>query len=325
MIRADVVPIDPPACSQPFISSFTPAQGGTSMPVTVHLSGQCLDQVTSVCLTGVDPSGVCAQEVSPEDDGRSLSATFDLSSAAPGDWSLQVSTSAAQTAVAPEPFTVRSGGETNLWVEITGREQFRLGRTQTYHVSYGNEGLVDAYDVLLHVKVPGSADISVDLPHPPDDSIDWGQISSVVDMGTEKVIPVWLLRMGAGSRDGFDFSVTIKDGQIGDQMTITAELREVNSTFALTGDLDDIEDSPVFISLVEFDPFYAGYLFWPGHKRVPIAFKSRCRVRLFWGGCQRAWRMTFAPSGIIWVPRLRLWVLAWVLLLDCYAGVLCLA
>ena len=251
MIRADVVPIDPPVCSRPFISSFTPAQGGTSMPVTVHLSGQCLDQATSVCLTGVDPNGVCAQEVSPEDDGRSLSATFDLSSAAPGDWSLQVSTSKAQTAVAPELFTVRSGGETDLWVEITGREQFRLGRTQTYHVSYGNKGLVDAYDVLLHVKVPGSAEVSVDLPHPPDDSIDWDSISSIVDMGTEKVIPVWLLRMGAGSRDGFDFAVTITDGQIGDQVTITAELREVNSTFALTGDLDDIEDSPVFISLVE--------------------------------------------------------------------------
>ena len=251
MIRADVVPIDPPVCSRPFISSFTPAQGGTSMPVTVHLSGQCLDQATSVCLTGVDPNGVCAQEVSPENDGRSLSATFDLSSAAPGDWSLQVSTSKAQTAVAPELFTVRSGGETDLWVEITGREQFRLGRTQTYHVSYGNKGLVDAYDVLLHVKVPGSAEVSVDLPHPPDDSIDWDSISSIVDMGTEKVIPVWLLRMGAGSRDGFDFAVTITDGQIGDQVTITAELREVNSTFALTGDLDDIEDSPVFISLVE--------------------------------------------------------------------------
>ena len=251
MIRADTVPIEPPACSQPIVSSFTPLTGGTEAPVTVSISGQCLDQTDSVCLTRSGYSEVCADSVSRSDDGHSLSAVFDLSEAQPGDWSLELITAGSQSITAPTAFSVDDGGEPNLWVEIVGREQFRIGRTQTYHVKYGNSGSVDAYDVLLHVRVPAAYEVSVDLPHPPGVSIDWESIPSAVEVGAEKVIPLWLFRIGAESQDGFDMSIRIPGGQIGDQLTITAELAQVSSRFAQTGDLDDIKDSPVFLMLVE--------------------------------------------------------------------------
>jgi len=221
------------------------------MPVTVSINRQCLDQVSSVCLARLDHNDVCATQVSSADDGRSLTAAFDLSTAYPGDWSLVVNTSDSQSTTAPETFEVQNGGEPNLWLEITGREQFRIGRTQTYHVSYGNSGKVDAYDVLLHVKVPATVEVSIDLPHPLDDSIDWDSIPSVIETGSEKVIPVWLFRMGAGSQDGFDLSIQIKDGDIGELVMVTAELRRVSSKFAQTGMLEDIKESPVFLSLAE--------------------------------------------------------------------------
>jgi hypothetical protein len=221
------------------------------MPVTVSINGQCLDQVSSVCLARLDHNDVCADDFSSAGDGRALSATFDLSAANPGDWSLMVNTSDSLSAVAPETFEVQSGGESNLWVDITGREQFRIGRTQTYHVSYGNSGPVDAYDVLLNVKVPASVEVSVDLPHPPDNAIDWDSIPSGVEVGSEQVIPLWLFRVGAGSTGGFDLSIQITEGQIGDQLTITAEVLQVSSKFSKTGNLEDIKDSPVFLGLAE--------------------------------------------------------------------------
>jgi hypothetical protein len=250
-IKADVVPLAGSECTQPVVSSFSPIQGGTYMPVTVVVSGLCFEQQSSVCLTRQGHSDVCADTVVVDNDGQQLSATFDLSGAAQGQWSLAVSASGSQTAVAAEPFAVESGGEPNLWVDITGREQFRIGRRQTYHISYGNSGPVDAYDVLLYVKVPATFEVNVELPHPPDDSINWGSIPLVVEMGSEKVLPLWLFRVGANSEDGFDLSLTLAKGEIGGQATITAELEHVVSEYAKTGNLDDIEESPVFLTLVQ--------------------------------------------------------------------------
>lgn len=154
MIKTAFVPLSPPPCTDPLITSITPSKGGTSGQVTITMNGQCLDKTASVCLKRAGHTDLCAASVSGSDDKRTLTAVFDLSGADSGDWVLAFQNTDGQSANAPVPFTIESGGEPKLWVEIVGREQLRAGRYQTYILKYGNSGTVDADRVSILVGLP---------------------------------------------------------------------------------------------------------------------------------------------------------------------------
>jgi hypothetical protein len=251
LIRADTAPVAPPACNEPLITDFTPVNGGTHGPVTVMVKGGCFDPDASVCLTRPDHAAVCASAVNGADDGHTLTATFNLSATDPGEWTLAVTNPGLPAATAPMPFAVETGGEPQLWAEIVGREQLRVGRWQTYFVRYGNSGTVDTHDVLLLLTIPAACQVSVDLAHPEDEGVDWDSIPSAVEVGAQKIIPLWLLRVGAQSAGGFEVSVRVVEGELGQRVPIRVELKQSLSRFAKSGSLDDISDSPVFGALVQ--------------------------------------------------------------------------
>jgi hypothetical protein len=163
LIKADATPIEPSPCSEPTVTSIAPTAGGTAGPVTVIVNGQCLDPEATVCLTRQGYSDVCAATVTGDDDGRTLAATFDLSAAEPGDWTLVVTNPSSQSAAAPTPFTVESGGEAKLWVEILGRDQIRVGRAATFIVRYGNGGDLDVPYPWLAIALPWQAAYELDV------------------------------------------------------------------------------------------------------------------------------------------------------------------
>jgi VWFA-related protein len=138
-----------------------------------------------------------------------------------------------------------------LWVDIVGRKQIRLGREQTYYIQYGNSGNVDAYDILLLVTIPAKYEVSVDFSHPDDNSIDWDSIPSIVEVGSEKVIPLWLLKLGAKSTIKFNLSLKVLEGELGESVPLKVVLKQSSSKFANSGNIDDVKDSPIFKALVE--------------------------------------------------------------------------
>jgi len=142
MIKADVNPIEPPACTKPVVTCFSPTKGGTAGPVTVTINGQCFDPNVTVCLKREGHDDVCANGVSAAESKKTILATFDLASAEPGEWTLVVTNPDSQLATAQVPFSIETGGEPKLWVEIAGREQIRLGRPQRFIIRYGNNGLI---------------------------------------------------------------------------------------------------------------------------------------------------------------------------------------
>ena len=166
MIKADVVPIAAPPCTTPIITSITPTKGAKPGPVTVTIEGQCLSSNATVCLQRTDYDNVCAIAVTGISN-RVDYATFNLSSAAPGDWTLVLTNPDKQSATAPTPFTVvETGGETGaahieLELGLIGRSQIRAGFTQTYILRYANTNLIDASNVLLWVGVTPSARLTL--------------------------------------------------------------------------------------------------------------------------------------------------------------------
>lgn len=93
-----------------------------------------------------------------------------------------------------ENLTVRQPVE--LWVDITGRDNIRVGGFQTYQLSYANFGSADANDVilLLELERPDGYDLECHLALDtlPVDSIGWSQVPDTVSFDSKLVIPIWI-------------------------------------------------------------------------------------------------------------------------------------
>lgn len=172
MIFADVEPVVEPPPSKPIITELSTYKGGTAGPVTVIISGRGLDGSTIVSLIRDGYADVVATSVSGDTTQRELIATFDLSGAEPGEWTLKVTNPDGQDATAPSPFIVESGGEPQLWVEIVGREQIRIGRPTTFIIRFGNQGNVNVDYPYLLITLPSNVKYEIGggvITLPPDD------------------------------------------------------------------------------------------------------------------------------------------------------------
>jgi hypothetical protein len=227
MIKADVVPIPPPPAPGPLITSITPTTGGTAGPVTVTINGQGLDATATVCLRRAGYADIFATSVTGTDDGRTLAATFDLSAAEPGEWTLVVTNLDLQEATAPTLFTVESGGEARIWYEIVGRGQIRLAREQTYVLRCGNSGTVDAHEVLLILQIPKGVSYRLDLVR-----LDFGPGLNVplgVETEDAVYIPLFLGRIRAGCTRELDLHLQVPAG--------TASVRAIRAFLVPTSPL----------------------------------------------------------------------------------------
>jgi hypothetical protein len=249
LIKADVNPIEPPPATEPLITSISSTKGGNTGLVTIAINGVQLDPDATVWLSRSGENNIVAQSVSGSDDKKILTAQFDLTGASPGEWTLTVQNPDGQTVAAPVSFTIESGGEAKLWVEIVGREQIRSGRDQRYIIRCGNSGEVDAYDLVLIILVPSNSEIQSDLNGT---LPEW--LPSSVNNGEFKAVPIWILKLSANSQ--WDIPVTVSapqdDFPANSILDIRVELRKsLESDYSRTGDMASIRTSPTFQAIVD--------------------------------------------------------------------------
>jgi hypothetical protein len=225
-IKADIAPIAPPACAAPSITSYNPTLGGAG-PVTLTISGGCLDQRASVCLRRTGQADLCAATVTGQEDKRQLLATFDLSTAGPGVWTLRVIYPNGQSAIAAEPFTVEGHGEVELWVDIVGRDQFRVGRTTTYVVRYGNRGAIDAIFVYLVLGIPAELNAEVRLPSLMTELKPYK--GNIAYSGELLATVLYISVLPAGAQG--EFEVGISSGRITNVLTMYADITQDSSAY----------------------------------------------------------------------------------------------
>jgi len=204
-----VVPGDFPTGTQPIsiaiatvplpLNTVTPNQGGNSGNVTVTLIGAGFQAGAQVSLTAAGQASVLATNATVV-SSNTLTATFDLTGAAPGAYNVVVTEPSGIVTTLPNGFTVEQGGAPQIWVDIIGPDEIRVGRTQTYYVMYGNTGNVDAGGVPVWVQVPNTVTISLGLTPGPSSGTSEGSSSSYeVPISDTTAIPLIVPVVPAGS------------------------------------------------------------------------------------------------------------------------------
>ena len=91
-----------------------------------------------------------------------LAAYFNLNGKTIGKWDVVVKRAGTEQ-VLKEAFSIIKAELPDPWVSVSGRGVVLLNRWQTYTVSYGNNGNVDALGVPIIIAIPSSSEIEVEI------------------------------------------------------------------------------------------------------------------------------------------------------------------
>jgi len=183
--------------------------------VTTTIVGGGLHLGSTVTLVCPGAQVIVATDAIVNSNGRTVTATFNLSGVVPGQCAAAVTE--PDGAVATTPFVVQQGGAATLWVDVIGFQSLRAGRAQTYYVLVGNSGNVDAVSVPLIVKYSKflHADLGFEISPPPQLSklppIDWTQLPHEVDPLALTAIPTIVQSIPAGTTRILPLSIVAAD------------------------------------------------------------------------------------------------------------------
>lgn len=138
----------------PQLSGSSPTSAGNRGPVTLELRGERLDPLATVRLVRAAHPDRPASRVEATPDGVALTATFDLTNADPGPWTIEVRNPGGGSSALDAALEIKPGGAPKLWIDVVGRSQIRAGRQASYEVRYGNAGDVDAVGVVASLEFP---------------------------------------------------------------------------------------------------------------------------------------------------------------------------
>ena len=142
------------------ISSLTPTSGGNAGTATLSIQGGGFHNGAAINLVGGTTIAGTAPTVGAE--GRTISATFDLTGAPVGSYALVVVNPDGTTATLPSAFTVEQGGDPNLRICLTGLAVSHGRTNSVVNVIVSNTGSVDSPGgVVLQDVIPGFSLTSV--------------------------------------------------------------------------------------------------------------------------------------------------------------------
>jgi hypothetical protein len=211
-ILADVIDISPPPCTSTNISGFSPTRTGTGVS-TLAVHGTCFDPNARLRLWLVtafdyfiDPRSVVV-----DTDQRTLRATFDLSGAIPGQYTLVVFGSAQPVPAVPGTLEITAGGTAGLWVDLAGRRQVRAGRSAHVTLTYGNSGNVDARPAWIFLRLPRGVMVRVPGVQGREQLFNPAQLpSDYTDQ--EWIVPLMVDALSPGASASVDLVLTIPGG-----------------------------------------------------------------------------------------------------------------
>jgi hypothetical protein len=193
-----------------------PAAGGDTGSVTVTIAGGSFEEGAYVKLVKPTEPDIVGDLVTVEQDGRVITATFNLIGQTHGFWDVVVENLDGNTFTLHDGFAIEEGRSTDIRVNIVGLNLIRPERTQTYHIFYSNHGNVDALAVPLWIAgTPSSADLQMsteisDPPQAPDEEpFDYSQIPESIEVDGELVTPILVSRIPAGETGVLSFTLTI--------------------------------------------------------------------------------------------------------------------
>jgi MYXO-CTERM domain-containing protein len=181
-----------------------PAVGGNIGFLTVTVHGKAFGAGATFRLTRAGEEDVAALRATVAADGASITGVLDLRGVKLGDWDVVAGMPGGEIVYA-DGFTVEAGRAPDVWLELAGRSQVRVGREATITVVYGNRGNVDAMVIPLWLSgFPADADVRVDtaitpLPAPAGlDAATWSAATPILKGKEDTKVGVVAPRIPAG-------------------------------------------------------------------------------------------------------------------------------
>jgi uncharacterized repeat protein (TIGR01451 family) len=113
-----------------------------------------------------------------------------------------------------QAFTITSGGGADLWADVIGPSQVRVGRPARFTVLFGNRGTVDAEAVPLLVTIPAGIAleprfaIAPPPSHPSQVATDWTQVPAPFVIDDLRYLPLVVPVVPAGFTLALEVTVT---------------------------------------------------------------------------------------------------------------------
>jgi hypothetical protein len=145
------------------IRSLSRYSGGNAGTVTLRIIGSGFKAGAKVRLVR-DGAALAESKASEVYSELVMDAVLDLRGLPAGQAQLEAANPDGSTIAASHPFTIESGGEPSLWVQIVSPDSMRLGREQSLTILYGNSGAVDLSQGAIAVRASDNATIRTTAP-----------------------------------------------------------------------------------------------------------------------------------------------------------------
>ncbi|MEO0114372.1 MAG: FlgD immunoglobulin-like domain containing protein [candidate division WOR-3 bacterium] len=146
----------------PVIYSISPNRGGNTGSVTVTITGQRFQPGARVKLTKAGQPDIVADSTwTNVIDSTTIKATIGLAGKQLGNWNIVVMNPDSLSAIFFDGFVIETG-KSELWIDLIGRTQIRLGRVSDYIVTLENSGNIDAYGVRVLLVLPSGLEFVQD-------------------------------------------------------------------------------------------------------------------------------------------------------------------
>ncbi len=142
------------ATAIPFsVTGVSPATVGNAEPVTIEIEGARFDRATTFSLLSPGGSTIDASSSMIQDAATGF-ATFDLTGAAPGSYTVVAEAANGTTAQLAAGLTVQAGLPGNLQTRFSGPSAVLVGRLGTFNFNYANTGGADVGAPLVFIESP---------------------------------------------------------------------------------------------------------------------------------------------------------------------------
>ena len=143
------------------ISRYFPKRGGNTgnVSIAIYGTGFTLNSLVELICNSNSVS-LAPYEMIVNDTGTEIVAEFDMADLEAGECNLKVSNSSDEYHQMMSAFSIEDTKDAEeIWFEITGRNRIRASRTNSYSISYGNKGDVNAEAKVLVLSTSNGASL----------------------------------------------------------------------------------------------------------------------------------------------------------------------
>jgi hypothetical protein len=212
------------------LSGIEPSTGGNPGTVVALVYGSGFLSGATVKLARAGQADIVGEGATVTEHGALLTARFDLGGKALGPWDVVVTNPDSAAVTESQAFTITSGGGADLWADVIGPSQVRVGRPARFTVLFGNRGTVDAEAVPLLVTIPAGIAleprfaIAPPPSHPSQVATDWTQVPAPFVIDDLRYLPLVVPVVPAGFTLALEVTVTPPPASLGTPFQIRAEI-----------------------------------------------------------------------------------------------------